>query len=106
MQHLLAEAAIPQAAACARSWQVWLVLTGTLAVKTALGTLAERSRRKTLKMLCEKAPRDTFVRMQRGRGGPAMDVWIGPDDPPSQQADVIIRPAQRPSRLPRQASRR
>jgi len=41
--------------------------------------LSEWQRRRTLVELVTKAPAGTVITQQRGRGGPAMKIEIGPD---------------------------
>ena len=59
------------------AWPIGSALVFAGVVRLMHGLLAERARRRTLEMLCERAPAGTLVVQQRGPGGAAMTVKIG-----------------------------
>lgn len=76
------------ALAHAASWKTVILLLGVLVLGLAGRLLAEWQRRKTLVAVIQQAPGGTVIVQQRGRGGPAMRIEIGPgsNDPNRQSA--------------------
>jgi hypothetical protein len=54
----------------------------------AADLLAERQRRATLLALVRAAPAGSVVVQERGRGGPAMGIWVGSSDTRKDEGSV------------------
>jgi hypothetical protein len=75
------------ALAHAASWESVIVLLGVLVIGLVGRLLSEGQRRKTLVALITNAPGGTKIVQDRGRGGPAMRIEIGPaPDEPNDQS--------------------
>lgn len=59
------------------TWWLSMVLLGVLAL--GAGLLAERQRRATLVAVVQGAPAGTVIIQEQGRGGPAVQIYVGGD---------------------------
>lgn len=62
----------------AASWKTVILILGVLVIGLVGRWLAESQRRKTLVAVIKDAKDGTVIEQQRGRGGPAMRIKIGP----------------------------
>ena len=62
----------------AASWKSVILVLAALAIGLVGRLLAESQRRKTLVAVIKEAKDGTVIEQQRGRGGPAMRIEIGP----------------------------
>lgn len=69
-----------------RAWPIGYALVLAGVVRLLHGLLAERARRRTLEVLCERAPIGTLIVQEQGLGGPAMLVKIGETLPESESS--------------------
>ena len=69
---------LSSALAHASSWKSVILLLGVLVIGLIGRLLAEWQRRKTLVAVIKDAPGGTVIVQNRGRGGPAMRIEIGP----------------------------